>query len=336
MGFLGILDRKLLAESASVENVTRAMDNHSKVIINYRSKGKDEHTGSRVIEPVAYGLTKAGNPVIRAYQVYGDSSTRNRGWKFFRLDRISYWEETSVKFDRVPDMVGDELNQDGDDTMSVVIKTYSSTVKSDATNAINSGPKTKEKVYAATKGDRTVNIGASNLNTLRNGAIYVDLQNNQKANNQFRLMTKQDKAYDTGPRVTTQDELSPRNISLGKDGSVENGDISQEELDKAREAVYSNPNSEYMHTYTPEEWEQIEKDMAIMNRKNYQNKDLSVSKRKYEREHNWEKAVDRMFKNRKGSMNRELYNMGVVEPKRNSDYDDEIENADWFDFGNEE
>ena len=52
----------------------------------------------RIIEVYAYGLTKAGNPVIRAFQPYGDTSSRVPSWKFFRIDRIIYWKPTKQIF----------------------------------------------------------------------------------------------------------------------------------------------------------------------------------------------------------------------------------------------
>jgi hypothetical protein len=166
MLFLGLLEEKLLRESASVENVVRAMDNHNKVIINYHSKGENKNTGSRIIEPVAYGLTSAGNPVIRAFQPFGDTTTKTPGWKFFRLDRISYWEETNVSFGKIPDYNEDELNADGDKTMSVVIKTYNSTIKPKEIDNINNGPKTKEKIFK-TKGDNSLELGKRNLELIK-------------------------------------------------------------------------------------------------------------------------------------------------------------------------
>ena len=318
MLFKGILERILLSESASVENVTRAMDNHAKVIINYHSEGKDEHTGSRVIEPVAYGLSKAGNPVVRAFQPYGDTTSSTPSWKLFRLDRISYWEETNAKFDRIPDFDMSELNQYGDKTMSTVIKTYSSTLSNNATNGANIGPKTKEKVMASgMKGDKSVAIGKSNLDTLRNGAIYADLDNNAKAGNILSIKTNTDN--NTGPKG-----YGGKDMTLGRNGSVENGDISQEELDKLRDQVYSGENG-YGHQYTPEEWEQIEKDMEEMNKApKYQNV----------KDKRWDNSTDRMFKNRKGSWNRELYNMDLSKAKKYQRNDD-LEDEDWFDFGNE-
>ena len=95
-----LLQEILLKESVSVNDIDDAMDNHKRVIINYHSKGEDVATGARVIEVYAYGLTKAGNPVIRAFQPYGDTTTKVPSWKFFRLDRISAWEDTGQTFSR--------------------------------------------------------------------------------------------------------------------------------------------------------------------------------------------------------------------------------------------
>lgn len=119
------LKKALLMEDVSVTDVTDAIDKHTRIIINYHSKGEDVATGARVIEVYAYGLTKAGNPVIRAFQPFGDTTSRVPSWKFFRLDRISLWKPTAQKF---TEPASDnyhglgEFNPNGDDTMSVVYK----------------------------------------------------------------------------------------------------------------------------------------------------------------------------------------------------------------------
>lgn len=306
--FGDILTAALLRESASVENVTRAMDNHAKVIINYHSDGKDEHTGARVIEPVTYGLTKAGNPVIRAFQPYGDTTTSAPNWKFFRLDRISYWEETRSKFDRVPDFDMGQLNKNGDNSMSVVIKTWNSTMSDDAASGANNGPKTKEKVAAARakKGDTSLDIAKSNAETLRNGGIYADLDNNAKAGNTFSIYTGGDNS--TGPRTMSYN-TEPSRV----EGSVDNGDIDRDELERLRRQVYASDNMDTGHQYTDDEWAQIERDMEAMNAE-----DPNARRR----DDRWNRSSETMFKNRKGSANRELYDMD--QERRGDDYDD------WF------
>ena len=298
MVFGGLLEEMLLRESASVENVVKAMDNHSKVIINYHSDGKDEHSGTRVIEPITYGLTKAGNPVIRAYQPYGDTTTTAPGWKMFRLDRISYWEETQEKFYNVPKLPGQDANLDGDETMATVIKTFRSTMGNNATNAINLGPKTKEKVYARTSGDDTVQLGARNLKSQEKG-IKVDIDNNRKANSSFNMYTK-NTPDEKGPRLPGQ-SYKPQ----------QNNDVDPNELERARAQVkYDSANvddrlsdkywSDYEHALNQEEQDQMDMDMATMNK---------PDKNMQKRDRRWQNSVDNGFKNRKDSGNRVLYNM---------------------------
>lgn len=120
-----LLAEILLEESVNGQDVSDAIDNHERVVINYHSNGQDEAIGSRVIEVYAYGLTKAGNPVIRAFQPYGDTTSKVPSWKLFRLDRIDSWEPTGQKFtepasDYYPG-IGD-FNPNGDKTMAVVYK----------------------------------------------------------------------------------------------------------------------------------------------------------------------------------------------------------------------
>lgn len=123
--FEKVLNKVLLDESVSIADVNDALDNHKRVIINYHTKGEDKNTGARVVEIYAYGLTKAGNPCVRGFQPYGDTTSRVPSWKFFRLDRISSWKETNQTFDRPANFfykgLGD-FNPNGDDTMSVVYK----------------------------------------------------------------------------------------------------------------------------------------------------------------------------------------------------------------------
>lgn len=120
-----LLAEILLEESVNAQEISDAIDNHERVIINYHSDGKDNATGARVIEVYAYGLTKAGNPVIRAFQPYGDTTSKVPSWKLFRLDRIDSWEKTGQKFtepasDYYPGM--GNFNPNGDRTMGVVYK----------------------------------------------------------------------------------------------------------------------------------------------------------------------------------------------------------------------
>lgn len=106
----------LLNEYVSADKVSKAIDNRQGVLITYKAKtsnmrngykkqrrsDKKLHTGPRYIEPYVYGLSKANNPVIRAYQYYGDSKKGVPAWKLLRLDSIESWQPTDNTFDVEP------------------------------------------------------------------------------------------------------------------------------------------------------------------------------------------------------------------------------------------
>ena len=85
---------EIILEVASRTEVERAITNHDRVRIYY---GGDEveAEGERFIEPYVLGLSKAGNPILRAYQYKGVTDTEQPGWKTFRLDRMLDWDETN-------------------------------------------------------------------------------------------------------------------------------------------------------------------------------------------------------------------------------------------------
>lgn len=45
--------------------------------------------GTRVVEPHCYGISTAGNEVLRGYQISGYSSSGKMGWKLFDLSKAS-------------------------------------------------------------------------------------------------------------------------------------------------------------------------------------------------------------------------------------------------------
>ena len=118
-----IIHNTLLLEDVATNRVYDAIKNTYEVEINYRSNGEDIANGKRIIQPVAYGLTKAGNPVIRAFQPYGDTTTKVPSWKFFRLDRITSWTPFPDRTFPEPPAeynADGEYNKTGDKTMSIM------------------------------------------------------------------------------------------------------------------------------------------------------------------------------------------------------------------------
>lgn len=112
-----IYNKLIITENVSVNSITDSINNLYQVVMNY--EGDPAHgiaPGLRTVEVYAYGLTKAGNPVIRAYQPYGDTASKVPNWKFFRLDRIKSWKPTY----RLINKPAPDFNPNGDGSMSVV------------------------------------------------------------------------------------------------------------------------------------------------------------------------------------------------------------------------
>lgn len=114
--------KNLLNEGVSDDVVLDAIENKYHVRINYDDGMKGNvgnPRGSRVIQPMALGTTKKGYPVVRAFQVSGNSRRGAPKWKFFRLDRITSWRPMrQKKFFMPPDSIYGEYNTMGDRSMS--------------------------------------------------------------------------------------------------------------------------------------------------------------------------------------------------------------------------
>ena len=109
--------KNIINESVSNDEVLDAIHNRRYVRIKYDDgmpDGKGNPKGSRVIMPMAVGTTKAGNPVVRAYQQNGNSRRGAPKWKYFRLDRITSWIPLNKHFSAPPDNL---YNYTGDRSM---------------------------------------------------------------------------------------------------------------------------------------------------------------------------------------------------------------------------
>lgn len=72
-------------------DVVYAINNMLRVRISYDDKKGGKGKRERFIYPVAYGLTKRGNPAIRAFQTAGSTKRGVPKWKLFLFDRIFAW-----------------------------------------------------------------------------------------------------------------------------------------------------------------------------------------------------------------------------------------------------
>lgn len=114
--------KSLILEIASVNSIVDAIKNKQVIVIYYQG---DEPGGSglRMIEPVCFGYSKAGNPVLRAWDFEGASHTAYTGekplpgWRMFRADKIVSFRPTGKTFNTPKP----NYNPNGDKSMTRVI-----------------------------------------------------------------------------------------------------------------------------------------------------------------------------------------------------------------------
>jgi predicted DNA-binding transcriptional regulator YafY len=91
MKLYNIVKRLILEKSA--EEISNSIKNKN-IVTMYYDGDDNGGKGLRVIEPFCYGVSKAGNAVIRAWEREGASYTAQKGeqplpgWRLFRVDRI--------------------------------------------------------------------------------------------------------------------------------------------------------------------------------------------------------------------------------------------------------
>ena len=114
--------KSLILEIASIDSIVNAIKNRDKIIIYYDGD-EPGGRGLREIEPVCFGYSKAGNPVLRAWDIEGSSHTAYKGeqplpgWRLFRVDKILTYKPTLDNFTTA--RPGYNLN--GDKSMTRVI-----------------------------------------------------------------------------------------------------------------------------------------------------------------------------------------------------------------------
>ena len=116
------ITKNLILEVASIESVINSIRNKNRVIIYYDGE-EPGGRGLREIEPVCFGYSKRGNPVLRAWDLEGASHRGFKGekplpsWRLFRLDRIMSLTPTGNSFDTPRP----NYNTTGDKSMNRVI-----------------------------------------------------------------------------------------------------------------------------------------------------------------------------------------------------------------------
>lgn len=105
----------VLNEAVEIGKVNDAIGKTYEVKINYQSN-TDNASGERIIQPVAYGVTKAGKLILRAYQPFGDTQTSVPSWKLFSLSGIKKWKPLYDRKFTEPE----GFNPNGDKDMATV------------------------------------------------------------------------------------------------------------------------------------------------------------------------------------------------------------------------
>lgn len=234
----------LLNEDVSISKVNDAINNTYEVKINYKSN-TDSASGARIIQPVAYGLSKSGNPVVRAFQPFGDTQTKVPSWKFFLLNGIKYWKPLKKQKFTKPE----KFNPNGDKTMSIVynIAKFDEPRQNIKTQPKTTGPVTKTNVinntlqnqqHISVKDNPEVQKLEKLKKQLDNPRYFSDIIKNNtlgqlddKSNN----IDNQEKQItaDSGPitkdtfKTQTEKDIESRNTQLNKNEKVSNDVLNQ-------------------------------------------------------------------------------------------------------------
>ena len=246
----------------SAKKINNAIDNRNSAIIRYKTKGENEHTQQRTIFPVAYGVNKKGNQVVRAYQTGGDTTTVKPGWKFFRVDRIlSWYNMRNSKFD-MRMLVNLGYNRDGDKLMTNLfnnVKTKAQTKRElelRKASKTDDSSTTEQPVITSTPITKGEVVNQGNFNPQSTGSNTPDIQtlSNNIDNNQIAAYNNSDNqtaqmtAPETNPISKKQINatLPNQNNSKPSDNDMKNNDELAVDSSKpvTKDDIEKNPISE--------------------------------------------------------------------------------------------
>lgn len=136
----------VLLENVQIGKINDAITKTYEVLINYKSE-TDSASGERIIQPVAYGISKDGNLILRAFQPSGDTQSSTPSWKLFSLSGIQKWKPLKDRVFNAPE----GFNPNGDKTMANVytiakFNNTPGTLTPKQNTRRNSGPVTKTSI----------------------------------------------------------------------------------------------------------------------------------------------------------------------------------------------
>ena len=229
----------LLREDASVDAINNAVKNMHPVNIIYNGPS-GAGNGERVIYPVAYGISTAGNPVVRAFQPQGSTSSEVPAWKFFRLDRIKKWENDNSQTFDPKELNG--FNEDGDEQIETL---YAISPISGAKVEPEKAPEQKpepEKVltnHPVSKGE--VDNGGADKNTEQQYYTASDAVRDVLQTSSPKIGPEMDKSID---KVAGQDynskETQPVRASIPVTKADVGGNAEPSAPEEKRDDLYAN------------------------------------------------------------------------------------------------
>ncbi len=116
------LFEEVILESITKDKVIKAIEGKYRVNVMY--KGENETVArKRTIDIYAFGIAPNGELILRVFQPFGATTTKNSKWKTFRFDRIDSLTPTNYKFYKpISDYATflEPFNANGDKSMSSV------------------------------------------------------------------------------------------------------------------------------------------------------------------------------------------------------------------------
>ena len=268
----------ILHENVTPQDVTSAIDDKIQVIINY-SDEKNRAPKKRLIEPYAYGLSSAGNEVLRAYQYEGDTYRGKPKWKLFRLDRIKSWNPTEQHFNAQPKERGwnaPAYNETGDNTMSQVLHQVTFDYDTTSDNPYVKGSKPYQIRKQSDNISNSKPIHISQMIDNQSGPVKNDNIPQQNVKSDFQKMLDRNLAI-------TQKEKEKRGFSLSKPqenprGPIINNDV-QNDNTEVNNNVTNNEQPKTIDDVKSDFQKMLDRNLAIT-QKEKEKRGFSLSKPK--------------------------------------------------------
>lgn len=218
----------LIKEDASVDAINNAVNNMHPVRITYNGPS-GEGKGEREIYPVAYGISTAGNPVVRAFQPKGATSSEVPSWKFFRLDRIENWVNDNSRTFDPKDLNG--FNENGDEQIETLyaISPINGAQVSQAEKPTKEKPETEKTItsHPVVKGE--VENGGADVKTEKNYYTANDAVRDILGTSNPKISPENSKNVDN---MAGQDDITPENQPAPEPVPITKGEVSGPEANE--------------------------------------------------------------------------------------------------------